>query len=342
MQLHAAFFWYRILIKVMAKIIYYYDTETSEYRRVYRNPWMTVLKLMGITVVSLGLAVGMVVTYLAYFEVPSEIKLKNDIKELEFHFDKLNRQLLLLTDAIQAVEKRDDDVYRTVLGIDPIDKAVRNGGVGGVDRYEAIRESDSKYADTYVDLYSKVDRLRRKLYIESKSQDELFQLAEDKQKLNASIPAIQPISNKKLTALASGFGMRIHPIYNVLKMHTGVDFGAPLGTPVYATADGVVVQADTAVLGYGYLLVVDHGYGYHTRYAHLSGFTKKPGDRVKRGEQIAMVGNSGLSTAPHLHYEVLLRGTHTNPVHYFFNDLNPNDYEKIIALASVQNKSLGN
>jgi murein DD-endopeptidase MepM/ murein hydrolase activator NlpD len=326
----------------MAKIIYYYDTETSEYRRVYRNPWMTVLKLMGITVVSLGLAVGMVVTYLAYFEVPSEIKLKNDIKELEFHFDKLNRQLLLLTDAIQAVEKRDDDVYRTVLGIDPIDKAVRNGGVGGMDRYEAIRESDSKYADTYVDLYSKVDRLRRKLYIESKSQDELFQLAEDKQKLNASIPAIQPISNKKLTALASGFGMRIHPIYNVLKMHTGVDFGAPLGTPVYATADGVVVQADTAVLGYGYLLVVDHGYGYHTRYAHLSGFTKKLGDRVKRGEQIAMVGNSGLSTAPHLHYEVLLRGTHTNPVHYFFNDLNPNDYEKIIALASVQNKSLGN
>jgi murein DD-endopeptidase MepM/ murein hydrolase activator NlpD len=326
----------------MAKIIYYYDTETSEYRRVYRNPWMTALKIMGIAVLSFSLAIGMTVAYLAYFEVPGEIMLKNDIKELEFHYNKLTHHLARLNDAVAAIEKRDDDVYRTVLGVDPIDKAVRTGGVGGADRYEDIRESNSKYADTYVDLYSKVDRLRRKLYIETKSQDELFQLAEDKQKLNASIPAIQPISNKKLTALASGFGMRIHPIYNVLKMHTGIDFGAPMGTPVYATADGVVVQADTAIIGYGYLLVVDHGYGYRTRYAHLSRFTKKLGDRVKRGEQIALVGNSGLSTAPHLHYEVLLRGTHINPVHFFFNDLNPNDYEKIIALASVQNKSLGN
>jgi murein DD-endopeptidase MepM/ murein hydrolase activator NlpD len=326
----------------MAKIIYYYDTETSEYRRVYRNPWMTALKVIGVTIFSFALALGMMLFYLSYFEMPSEIMLKNYIKDLEFHLSKLNRQLALLNDAVQAVEKRDDDVYRTVLGIDPIDKAVRNGGVGGADRYGEIHESNSKYADTYVDLYSKVDRLRRKLYIESKSQDELFQLAEDKQKLNASIPAIQPISNKQLTALASGFGLRIHPIYNVLKMHTGIDFGAPTGTPVYATADGVVVQADTAIVGYGHLLVVDHGYGYHTRYAHLSRFKKKVGDRVKRGEQIAMVGNTGASTAPHLHYEVLLRGTHINPVHYFFNDLNPDDYEKIIALASVQNKSLGN
>jgi murein DD-endopeptidase MepM/ murein hydrolase activator NlpD len=326
----------------MAKIIYYYDTDTSEYRRVYRNPWMTALRVIGVTILSFMLAVGMMVFYLYYFEVPSEIMLKNDIKELEFHLSKLNRQLVLLNDAVQAVEKRDDDVYRTVLGVDPIDKAVRNGGIGGVDRYQELHESNSKYADTYVDLYSKVDRLRRKLYIESKSQDELFQLAEDKQKLNASIPAIQPISNKQLTALASGFGMRIHPIYNVLKMHTGIDFGAPMGTPVYSTADGVVVQADTAVLGYGHLLVVDHGYGYHTRYAHLSKFVAKIGDRVKRGEKIALVGSTGTSTAPHLHYEVLRRGTQINPVHFFFNDLNPDDYEKIIALASVQNKSLGN
>lgn len=326
----------------MAKIVYHYDTETFEYRRIYKNPWMIALKVIGGTALSIGLATGMVAVYLNYFEAPGEIRSKKDIQELEFHYTQLRRQLVTLNEALQAIEKRDDDVYRTVLGIEPIDKAIRSAGVGGIDRYEAIRESNSKYTDTYVELYSKVDQMRRKLYIESKSQDELFKLAEYKRELNASIPAIQPISNKQLTGLASGFGMRIHPIYNVLKMHTGVDFGAPIGTPVYSTADGVIVQADTAILGYGHLIVIDHGYGYHTRYGHLSQFNRKVGDRVKRGEQIATVGNSGTSTAPHVHYEVLLRGTQINPVHYFFSDLSPADYGKIVALASIQNKSLGN
>ena len=157
----------------------------------------------------------------------------------------------------------------------------------------------------------------------------------------AAIPAIQPISNKQLIALASGFGMRIHPIYKVKKMHTGIDFAAAIGTPIYATADGVIDKLNVSFSGYGKTIEIDHGFGYRTRYAHMHGFAVQQGQKVKRGDLIGYVGDTGLSTAPHLHYEVFVNGIHANPVHYFFNDLNPAEYEKIIELASIENQSLG-
>jgi murein DD-endopeptidase MepM/ murein hydrolase activator NlpD len=166
-------------------------------------------------------------------------------------------------------------------------------------------------------------------------------LAEKKEMLFAAIPAIQPVANKQLIALASGFGMRIHPVYKVKKMHTGIDFAASIGTPIYATADGVVDQLEISFSGYGKMIEIDHGFGYRTRYAHMHGFAVKKGQKVKRGDLIGYVGNTGLSTAPHLHYEVFVNGAHVNPVHYFFNDLNPAEYEKIIELASIENQSLG-
>ena len=183
--------------------------------------------------------------------------------------------------------------------------------------------------------------MRRKVYIESKSQDDVVQLAEKKEKLFAAITAIQPVSNKELIALASGFGMRIHPVYKVKKMHTGIDFAASIGTPIYATADGNVDKVDVSFSGYGKMVEIDHGFGYRTRYAHMHGFTVRNGQHIKRGELIGYVGNTGLSTAPHLHYEVFINGAHVNPVYYFFNDLNATDYEKVIELASVENQSLG-
>ena len=182
---------------------------------------------------------------------------------------------------------------------------------------------------------------RRKLYIESKSQDEVVSLAEKKEKLYAAIPAIQPISNKQLLALSSGFGWRTHPIYKVKKMHPGIDFAASIGTPIYATADGTIEQVSVKFSGYGKMVEIDHGFGYRTRYAHMHGFAVRSGQSVKRGDLIGYVGNTGMSTAPHLHYEVLINGGQVNPVHYFYNDLSPAEYEKVLELASIENQSLG-
>jgi len=329
--------------KAMAKIIhYYYDPVSSRYKRVQTTVGHHFLRVSRTAFLTTGMAVIMVIGYSTYFELPSELVLKEEIEGLEVNYKKLDAEVASLYQVVYAMEKRDDNVYRTVLGAEPIDKAVREGGVGGADRYQDLREKKMKYGSLVVSLYAKIDKLRRKLYIESVSQNELMQLAEEKQKLYAAIPAIQPLANKQLTALASGFGLRLHPVYKVIKMHYGIDFSSRVGTPVYATADGEVIAVETAVQGYGKMVILDHGYGYQTRYAHLQGFKVKLGERVKRGVAIAYTGNTGVSTAPHLHYEVLLNGNQINPVHYFFNDLSPIEYEKIVQLASVQNQSLGN
>jgi len=246
-----------------------------------------------------------------------------------------------LNESLAAIENRDDNIYRVVLGAEPIDKSVRDAGIGGTDRYEDIRSKNIDHEKLIVDLHENVDKLQRKLYIESKSQDEIVDFVESKEKLFAAIPAIQPIANKQLIALASGFGLRFHPVYKVKKMHTGIDFAAPIGTPIYATADGNVSAVEVRFSGYGKTIEIDHGFGYNTRYAHMHEFTVRKGQHVKRGELIGYVGNTGLSTAPHLHYEVILNGVRINPVHYFFNDLTPAEYEKIVELASIENQSLG-
>ncbi|NBP67936.1 MAG: M23 family metallopeptidase [Cytophagia bacterium] len=325
----------------MARIKYYYDTETCKYERVRTKNSDIILNTLGIVSLTLALAVGLLILYSNYFASPKEVMLKNQVEELEFYFNNLNTEVDQLRKILGNIEHRDDNIYRVVLGAEPIDKSVRDAGVGGADRYADIKEKSIVQQDLILELHEKVDMLRRKLYIESKSQDEVVSLAENKEKQLAAVPAIQPVANKQLIALASGFGFRVHPIYKVKKMHTGIDFAASIGTPIYATADGKVVEVSVRFSGYGKMVEIDHGFGYRTRYAHMHGFAVRQGQSVKRGDLIGYVGNTGLSTAPHLHYEVLLNGSHINPVHYFFNDLSAAEYEKIIELASVENQSLG-
>jgi murein DD-endopeptidase MepM/ murein hydrolase activator NlpD len=325
----------------MARIKYYYDTETCKYERVRTKKSDVILNGLGIISLTVIMAVGLLYLYSTYFESPKELILKNEVTELEFYYDKLNKDVELLNKVLNNLEHRDDNIYRVVLGAEPIEKSVRDMGVGGADRYADIKEKSIDHTDLVVALYERVDKLRRKLYVETKSQDEVVRLAEKKEKLYAAIPAIQPISNKQLIALASGFGFRIHPVYKVKKMHTGIDFAASIGTPIYATADGKVAVVDVKFSGYGKVVEVDHGFGYRTRYAHMHAFVVRLGQSVKRGDLIGYVGNTGLSTAPHLHYEVLINGSQVDPVHYFFNDLTAADYEKILELASTENQSLG-
>jgi murein DD-endopeptidase MepM/ murein hydrolase activator NlpD len=325
----------------MARIKYYYDTETCKYERVRTKKSDVILNGLGIMSLTVIMAVGLLFGYSAYFESPKELILKNEVKELEFYYDKLNKDVEKLNATLNNIEQRDDNIYRVVLGAEPIEKTVRDVGIGGADRYADIKSKNIGHKDLVIGLHEKVDKLRRKLYIESKSQDEVVQLADKKEKLYAAIPAIQPISNKQLIALASGFGFRVHPVYKVKKMHAGIDFAASIGTPIYATADGKVAVVDVKFSGYGKVVEIDHGFGYRTRYAHMHDFAVRVGQNVKRGDLIGYVGNTGLSTAPHLHYEVSINGQQVDPVHYFFNDLTATEYEKILELASTENQSLG-
>lgn len=325
----------------MARIKYYYDTETCKYERIKTTTSDIILNALGIFSLTLAMAAGILLISSSYFESPKELLLKNEVKEMEFYYDNLLQEVNKLQTQLENMEHRDDNIYRVVLGAEPIDKSIRDAGIGGIDRYQDVKEKNIIHEDIIVKLSEQVDNIRRKIYIESKSQDEVVELAENKVKLFAAIPAIQPVANKQLIALASGFGLRIHPIYKVRKMHTGVDFAAAIGTPIYATADGTIDKVDVSFSGYGKVIEIDHGFGYRSRYAHMHGFAVRQGQKIKRGDLIGYVGNTGLSTAPHLHYEVFVNGVHANPVHYFFNDLNPAEYEKIIELASIENQSLG-
>ena len=325
----------------MARIKYYYDTETCKYERIKTSTGDIVLNALGIMSLTIAMAVGLLILYSNYFESPRELLLKNEVKEMEYLYDNLQMEVTKLDKELASMEYRDDNIYRAVLGAEPIDKSVREAGVGGVDRYEDIKSKNIIHETFLIKLHERVDKLKRKVYIESKSQDDVIALAENKEKLFAAIPAIQPVANKELIALASGFGMRIHPVYKVRKMHTGVDFAAQIGTPIYATADGTIDRIEVNFSGYGKVLEIDHGFGYRTRFAHMHGFNVRYSQKVKRGDLIGYVGDTGLSTAPHLHYEVFVNGIHVNPIHYFFNDLNPKEYEKIIELASIENQSLG-
>jgi murein DD-endopeptidase MepM/ murein hydrolase activator NlpD len=254
----------------MARIKYYYDTETCKYERVKTKTSDVVLNALGLLALLTLIAAGLVSLGKTYFPTPNELVLKNKLVDQEFYLTEINRKIKGIEEIVEGIEVRDDNIYRVVLGAEPIDKSVRNAGIGGSDRYADIRDKKLANGDLVLEISEKIDLLKRKLYIESKSQDELARLAENKEKLFAAIPAIQPISNKQLMALASGFGMRTHPIYKVKKMHSGIDFAAAIGTPIYATADGKVLSVDVKFSGYGKLVEIDHGFGYRTRYAHLT------------------------------------------------------------------------
>ena len=324
----------------MVRTRYYYDAKTGTYEKAAMPKWRRFLRSLALVWLTLLVSVSWVVLYDSFFDTPKELVLGNEVRKLEFYYQKLNRQVDLINGDLAKIEQRDDEVYRIVLGAEPIEKSVREAGIGGTDRYADIRRKKLRHSELVIALQQRVDKVRRKLYIESKSQDELVKIAENKQKLYAAIPAIQPIANKDLKSLTSGFGMRIHPIYKTKKMHRGIDFSARLGTPIYATADGRVSRVVARRTGYGKTVEIDHAFGYRTRYAHMHRFAVKKGQAVKRGDLIGYVGSTGLSTAAHLHYEVFINNRRVDPVHYFFNDLTSAEYEKILELASAENESL--
>ena len=325
----------------MARIKYYYDTETCKYERVRVSTWDLTLNLMGFLSVSLIIAIGIVIVYNNYFDSPKEALLKKENEELQLYYEILEKEMKDANNMLAALQDRDDNVYRVIFEADPIPVTIREAGFGGAQRYKNLLENGLQKEQLILSNFQKLDKLKKQMYIQTKSYDEILELAKDKSKMLASIPAIQPIANQELTRLASGFGLRMHPILKVRKLHTGLDYSAPRGTPIYATGDGKVVTVRTNFGGYGKEVEIDHGYGFVTKYAHMESFNVKQGQKVKRGECIGYVGNTGRSTAPHLHYEIIKDGQKINPVHYFYKDINDEEFEKLLELASKENQSLG-
>lgn len=324
----------------MARIKYYYDTETCKYERVKASRADIAINMLGFLFVSLILSAIILVVYNTYFDSPKEALLKKENEELSLYYDILEKEIAQANRMLASLQERDDNVYRVIFEAAPIPSTIRTAGVGGANRYKHLTEKGLYKEELLVNTFEKIDRLKKQMYIQTKSYDDIIQLAKDKSKMLASMPAIQPISNKELTRLASGFGMRMHPILKTRRMHTGCDFAAPRGTLVNATGDGKVITVKRSFGGYGNEIEIDHGYGFITKYAHLDDFKVKVGQKVKRGECIGFVGNTGRSTAPHLHYEIIKDGKKIDPVHYFYKDINEEEYDKLLELSSQENQSL--
>ena len=321
----------------MAKIKYYYDTKTLSYKRIELNAFDKFKRFLSYVVASIFTGLIMVIVFFQFFDSPKEKKLKSEIENLVVQYDILSKKMTQIDLVLDDIQQRDDNIYRVIFEADPIPSSIRKAGFGGVNRYKDIRNFSN--SELVVEITKKADKLSKQLYIQSKSFDEVIDLAKNKADMLASIPAIQPIANKDLGRVASGYGYRIHPIYKTRKLHTGMDFTAPQGTPIYATGDGKIAKVRRSRKGYGNHVIIDHGYGYQTLYAHMTKYIAYRGQKVKRGEIIGYVGSTGTSVAPHLHYEVMKNKRKINPVNYYYNDLSPEEYEKMLEISSKNNQS---
>lgn len=322
----------------MSKKKYKYNPQSLSYEEVSVSFGMRILKLFLWMAPSIVMGLLLAFLFSRKLDSPKEKILKSEIEIYKEELGRLNSDINLVNRVLDDIEKRDEDLYRVALYADKFPEELRIMGTGGSDKY------------AYLDGYSnsellkrtseRMDNLESRLHGQSLSFKELLDLAKNKEKMLSSIPAIQPVSNKELKRMASGYGFRIDPIYKTRRMHTGMDFTANVGTEVYSTGDGVVESLEVSGWGYGKCIVINHGYGYKTRYAHLSAFKVKQGQKIKRGELIGLVGNTGKSTGPHLHYEVEKAGSKVNPVHYYHSDLSPEQYAKLIEMSQNSFKAL--
>lgn len=321
----------------MKKLRYYYNPKSLNYEKFEVSWKLKLLKAFGWLSTTLLVAAGMVIAYNYYFESPEERIQRHELSKMKLEYNLMAQQLDHMNEVLTDLQKRDDNIYRVIFEAEPISTAKREAGFGGANLLKRFEGYDNQ--DLMYDVATIIEKIKGKLVVQSKSYDELSKMIKSKGEMLAAIPAIQPVSNLDLTRLASGWGYRIHPIYKTVKFHEGIDFTAPKGSEVYATGDGIIKQADNRNRGYGNHVKIDHGYGYVTVYAHLSKFIVRPGQKVKRGELIGYVGSTGLSTAPHLHYEVIKSGVKINPINFFYNDLSPSEYERLIELANLPNQS---
>lgn len=322
----------------MSKVKYKYNPDTLIYDEVELT-WKDYLKKLSYYAIA-SIVASVLILFFSYGYIKEkgreEAALENDqtkalLEEIIVRLD--DDEALLL-----ELQNKDDNIYRMIFGAEPFPEYKREVGIGGnKKKYEDLL--NMAHGDLLVEISKKIALVEKKLYAQSISYDSVIAMAKQKEDLLKSVPSIQPIHNEDLTRIASGYGMRMHPIYKILKMHAGLDFTADIGTPIFATGDAIVEECKT-MSGYGKIVILDHGYGYKTRYAHCSEFKCDKGDKVNRGDIIALVGNTGASVGPHLHYEVYYKGNHVNPVNYFFNDLSPEEFDEVVKISSQPTQSM--
>ncbi|MFO7613748.1 MAG: M23 family metallopeptidase [Bacteroidales bacterium] len=319
-----------------AKYIFNAKTLSYEYARITARHML--LKILSYITTGVVFTMAIIVVGSYFFDSPKERMLKRELRQYELQFKLMNGKLEQIQVVLNDMADRDDNIYRVIFESEPVPTEARKAGYGGTDRYKIL--AGYRNSDIVIETARKLDQITAKLYVQSKSFDDVSEMARNKSLLLASIPAIQPISNKDLRRLSSYFGYRTDPFYKVLKFHEGVDFSAPTGTDIYATGDGVVFSSQRARGGYGNQIIIDHGFGFKTMYAHLQEFKVRKGQRVKRGQVIGTVGNTGKSTSPHLHYEVLKNNKPVNPINYFFNDITAEQYEEMLILSQRPSQSM--
>ncbi len=324
----------------MTKVKYYYDPDTLSYRKIEPKKSKKIRNILLFSAGSilsgfLGLLLLLNVNVL---NTPKELSLQREVKNYELQFEILDRKMQQMDEVLANIEERDNNIYRIYFEANPIPEEQRRAGFGGVNRYKSLEGFNN--SDMIIETTKRMEIIQKQMVIQSRSLDEITKLAAEKEKLLASIPAIQPVNNAELTRMASGFGWRSDPFTKARKMHWGMDFTAPRGTPIYATGDGKITRADNRASGYGKHIRIEHGYGYMTIYAHLSRYNVKRGQEVRRGDLIGFVGSTGRSEAPHLHYEVWKDGERINPINFYYGSLTAEEFENMLKYASQENQSL--
>ena len=324
----------------MSKSKYYYDKESLSYKKISASKKERFLNALSFILTSFffGTITLLIIINTPAINTPTELSQSRELKNYEIQIGLLNKKLEQLEMVLDNIEERDNNIYRVLFEVNPIDEDIRKAGFGGVNRYNQLEGFEN--SDIIIETTKKLEILTKQLVIQSKSLDEIEKLVKDKQEMLAAIPSIQPIRNDDMTRIASGFGMRTDPFDKSRKMHQGLDFSAPRNTPIYAASNGTITRADSRSSGYGKHIRINHGYGYQTIYAHLDSYNVKRGQRVKKGDVIGYVGNTGRSKGFHLHYEVLKDGKRVNPVNYFYGNLTADEFDEILKIASQENQSL--
>jgi murein DD-endopeptidase MepM/ murein hydrolase activator NlpD len=322
----------------MKKIKYYYNTHTLRYEKLVTPLRVKLLRIFGF--IAAAFVAAAFIAYLAFKFVgsPAEKILKSQNEDLRYQLQLVEGQVKNLEQQMTALEKTDNDVYRSIFEAQPIPDSIRATRLEQqqeIAKVEGLPEGQLIHA-----IDTSLKKLRARIAFQKTSYEQILNLVKNKEKLLAATPAIQPVSNKDLNRIASGFGYRVDPVYKTVKFHAGLDFTAPQGTPIYATADGTVTEAGISDGGYGNNVVINHGYGYETLYGHMYRIKVRRGKRVKRGEIIGYVGSTGKSTGPHCHYEIHKNGRKVDPVYYFYDDLNPNQFDQLLKRAAASNQSL--
>ena len=322
----------------MSKVKYYYDSDTLSYKKINRKKRHALGRFFLLLLASSLFALLFLFIAGRFIDSPEEKALRRELANMQLQYDILNTKMQEAEAVLANVEERDNNIYRVYFEANPIPEEQRLAGFGGVNRYKNLEgyENSEMISSTALRL----DKLLKRIVVQSKSLDEIKILAEDKEKLLAAIPAIQPVSNEDLTRMASGYGYRSDPFTKVRKFHYGMDFTAPRGTPIYASGDGVVERADNNSSGYGNHIRINHGYGYTSLYAHLYKYNVRKNQKVKRGDLIGFVGSTGRSEAPHLHYEVFKDGERINPINFYYGSLSADEFDAMLQKASLENESL--